>query len=220
MVPKTPLQFGVAERVSRTFRVESTRLRVEALKMLRAYSVSMAYLIYHILYILIGLRILEEEWRGKDTSITHLNVFGCDLFVKLKDVCREAMKCTFICSGSDEVRYRFWDTESHHVIRSRDITFVDLIYGARSAINSSSLMKPIHKSLVVLVDILENLEENDSIVTEHTLNSEITQSLGGSSDTSEGFENNRSFEDSIRSEEEYSKNKASSNEGGFETPHV
>ncbi|GJY88500.1 retrovirus-related pol polyprotein from transposon TNT 1-94 [Tanacetum coccineum] len=220
MVPETPLQFGVAERLSRTFRAESTGIRVEAPKMLWADSVSMTYLIYRIPYVPIGLRILEEEWRGKDTSLTHLKVFGCDSFVKVKDVCGEAMKCTFIGSGSDEVRYSFRDTKSHQVIRSRDITFVDSIYGARSATNSSSLTKPIQKSQVVLVDILENLAENDSIVAEHGLSSEITQSPGGSSDTSEGSENSRSFEDSGRSDEEYSEDGASSKEGGSETPQV
>ncbi|GKE13324.1 retrovirus-related pol polyprotein from transposon TNT 1-94, partial [Tanacetum coccineum] len=81
-------------------------------------------------YVLIGLRIPEEEWRGKDTSLTHLKVFGCDSFVKVKDVYREAMKCTFIGSSSDKVRYSFQDTKSHEVIRSRDITFMDLIYEA------------------------------------------------------------------------------------------
>nr|GEV07896.1 hypothetical protein [Tanacetum cinerariifolium] len=51
----------------------------------------------------------------------------------------------------------------------RDITFVDSIYGAMFATNSSSLMKPIQMSQVVLVDIPENLAENDSIVVEHGL---------------------------------------------------
>ncbi|GJZ50788.1 hypothetical protein Tco_0605303, partial [Tanacetum coccineum] len=182
IVPKTPLQFGVAKRLSRTFRAESMGIRVEAPKMLWADSVSMAYLIYRIPYVLIGLLISDEEWRGKDTSLTHLKVFSCDSFVKVKDVCGEAMKCTFIDSCSDEVRYSFRDTKSRQVIRSRDITFVDSIYRARSATNSSSLTKPIQKSQVVLVDI----PENDSIVVEHGLSSEITQSLGGSSDISEG----------------------------------
>ncbi|GJW52099.1 retrovirus-related pol polyprotein from transposon TNT 1-94 [Tanacetum coccineum] len=168
--------------------------------------------------VVVGLHILEEEWRGKDTSLTHLKVFGCDSFVKVKDVCGEAMKCTFIGSGSDEVRYNFQDTKSHQVIRSRDITFVDSIYKARSATNSSSLTKPIQKSQVVLVDILENLTENDSIDAEHELSSEITQSPDGSSDTSEGSKNSRSFEDSERSDEEYFEDGASSKEGGFETP--
>ncbi|GKE01213.1 hypothetical protein Tco_1389196 [Tanacetum coccineum] len=199
---KANLQFGVAERLSRTFRAKSTGIRVEALKMLWADSVSTAYLIYHIPYLPIGLRIPEEEWQRKDTSLTYLKVFGCDLFVKVKDVCEEAMKCTFIGSGLDEVRYNFRDTESHLVIRSRDITFMDSIYGARSATNSSSLTKPIHKSQVVLVDIPDNLTENDSIVAEHGLSLEITQSLCGSSDTSEGSKNSRSFKDSRISDEE------------------
>ena len=116
MVPKTPLQFGVAERLSRTFRTESMRLRTEASKMLWADSVSTTYLIYCIPYVLIGLRILEEEWHMKDTSLAHLKVFGCDSFVKVEDVCGEAMKCTFIGSDSDEMRYSFWDTKSYQVI--------------------------------------------------------------------------------------------------------
>nr|GEZ02042.1 retrovirus-related Pol polyprotein from transposon TNT 1-94 [Tanacetum cinerariifolium] len=70
----------------------------------------------------------------------------------------------------------------------------------------------------VTKDIPENLAENDSIVVEHGLSSKITQSPGESSDTSEGSENIRSFEDSGRSDEEYSKNGASSKVGGFETP--
>ncbi|GKC09120.1 hypothetical protein Tco_1000730, partial [Tanacetum coccineum] len=111
--------------------------------------------------------------------------------------------------GSDEVRYSFWDTKSHQVIRSRDITFMDSIYGVRSATNSSSLTKPIQKSQVELVDILENLTENDNIVAEHGLSSEITKSPSGSSDTSKGSENSGSFKDSGRSDEEYSEDGAS-----------
>ncbi|GKC33982.1 retrovirus-related pol polyprotein from transposon TNT 1-94, partial [Tanacetum coccineum] len=188
MVPETPLQFGVAKRLSRTFRVESMGIRIEAPKMLWADSVSTTYLIYRIPYVPIGLLISDEEWRGKDTSLTHLKVFGYDSFVK--------------------------DTKSHQVIRRIDITFVDSIYRARSATDSSSLTKPIQKSQVVLIDI----PENDSIVVEHGLSSEITQSLGGSSDTSEGSKNSRSFEDSGRSDEEYYEDEASSNLGGSETP--
>ncbi|GKA84409.1 retrovirus-related pol polyprotein from transposon TNT 1-94 [Tanacetum coccineum] len=97
--------------------------------------------------------------RGKDTSLAHLKVFGCDSFVKVKDVCGEAMKCTFIGSGSDEMRYSFRDTKSYQVIQIRDITFVDSIYGASG-----------------------------------------------------------SFKDSGRSDEEYSKDGASSKEEGSETP--
>ncbi|GKA17178.1 retrovirus-related pol polyprotein from transposon TNT 1-94, partial [Tanacetum coccineum] len=58
------------------------------------------------------------------------------------------------------------------------------------------------------------------IVVEHGLSSEFTQSPCGSSDTSEGSENSGSFEDSGRSDDEYSKDGASFKEGGFETLHV
>nr|GEV15996.1 putative retrovirus-related Pol polyprotein from transposon TNT 1-94 [Tanacetum cinerariifolium] len=139
--------------------------------------------------------------------------------LQVKDVYGEAMKCTFISNDSDEVRYSFRDTKSHQVIQSRDITFVDSIYRARSATDSSSLTKLIQKSQVVLVDILENLAENHSIVAEHGLSLKITQSPSGSSNTSEGSKNSRSFKDSGKSYEEYSKHGASSKEGGSETLH-
>ncbi|GJY12705.1 hypothetical protein Tco_0382014 [Tanacetum coccineum] len=90
---------------------------------------------------------------------------------------------------------------------------MDSIYGARSTTNSSSLMKPIQKSQVVLVDILDYLIENDSIVAEHGMSSKITQIPGGSSNTSEGFKNSGNFEDSGRSDEEYSEDGASFKEG-------
>ncbi|GJX25936.1 retrovirus-related pol polyprotein from transposon TNT 1-94 [Tanacetum coccineum] len=84
--------FGVAERLSRTFKAESTGLRAEASKMLWVDSVSTTYLIHRIPYVPIGLGILKEEWRGKDTSLANIKVFGYDSFVKVKDVCGEAMK--------------------------------------------------------------------------------------------------------------------------------
>nr|GEZ44565.1 hypothetical protein [Tanacetum cinerariifolium] len=43
--------------------------------------------------------------------------------------------------------------------------------------------------------------------------------LGGSSNMSEVFENNKSFEDSGRSDEEHSEDGGSSKDGGSETPH-
>ncbi|GJU64218.1 hypothetical protein Tco_1246053 [Tanacetum coccineum] len=65
---------GVVVGIMQTFRAESTRLRAEAPKMLWADSVSTAYLIYRIPYVPIGLRIPEEEWRGKYTSLAHLKL--------------------------------------------------------------------------------------------------------------------------------------------------
>ncbi|GJT48112.1 hypothetical protein Tco_0974269 [Tanacetum coccineum] len=152
MVPETPLQFGVVEILSRIFRAKSTGIRAEAPKMLWADSVSTTYLIYRIPYVLIRLRIPEEEWRGKDTSLAHLR--------------------------------RLSEAEILHL----------------------------------WTRFMES--ENESMVSEHGLSSEITQSPCEGSDTSEGSENTGSFEDSGRSDEEYSEDGASSKEGGFETSQV
>ncbi|GJW05862.1 hypothetical protein Tco_1568285 [Tanacetum coccineum] len=129
-------------------------------------SVSTAYF-YHIPYVPIGLRILKEEWRGKDTSLAHLKAVAqmkCDTAFRIQRVTRLS------------------EAEISHLW--------------------TRFIEP----------------ENDSIVAEHGLSLEITQSLGGSLYTSEGSKNSGSFEDKGRSNEEYSKDGASSKEGGSETP--
>nr|GEV12989.1 putative laccase [Tanacetum cinerariifolium] len=180
------LQFGVAERLSRTLRAKSTGIRVEAPKMLWEYSVSTAYLIYRI-PVSIGLRTTEEEWRGKDTSLTHLKLSRYEE-----------------SPGYPKQRYHIYGLDLWSQVCDK----------------SSSLTKPIQKSQVVLVDIPKNLAENDNIVAEHGLSSKITQSLGGSLDTSEGSKNRGSFEDSRKSDKEDSEYGAFSKEGGSETPQV
>ncbi|GJZ91534.1 hypothetical protein Tco_0663461 [Tanacetum coccineum] len=137
---ETPLQFAVAERLSRTFRAKSTGIR---------------------------LRILEEEWRGTDTSLAHLK-------------------------AAAQMKYDI-------AFRIRRVT---KLYEAEISHLWTQFMEP----------------EKDSIVVEHGLSSKITQSSGGSSNTSEGSKNSRSFEDNGRSDEEYSEHGAFSKEGGFETP--
>ncbi|GJQ96748.1 retrovirus-related pol polyprotein from transposon TNT 1-94 [Tanacetum coccineum] len=164
-VLETPQQNGFAERMKQTLieRAKSMRLHAGLPKMFWEDSVTTTtYLINRGPSVPLGFRIPEEEWQRKEVSLTHLREFGCDSYVKLKDVARDkldakSMKCTFIGYGSYEMGYRFWDSKDH---------------------------KP-----------------------------------RWSSDTSEGSENSGRFEDSGRSDEEDSEDKASSNEGGFETPH-
>ncbi|GKA21722.1 putative RNA-directed DNA polymerase [Tanacetum coccineum] len=131
-VPEIPQQNGVAERMNRTLneRAKSMRLHAVLLKMFR---------------------IPEDKWQGKEVSLTHLRVFGYDSYVKVKDVSRDkldakSVKCIFIGYGSDEIRYRFWDSKSHKVVQSRDATFnKDSLYAAKAATNSSNLTKPNQK---------------------------------------------------------------------------
>nr|GEU63349.1 retrovirus-related Pol polyprotein from transposon TNT 1-94 [Tanacetum cinerariifolium] len=105
------------------------------------------------------------------------------------------------------------DSKSHKVVWRKDVTFnEDSLYGAKAATYSSNLTKPNQKDQVVLEDLPKNLA-NKSIVIEHGLSSEITQSPDGSSDTSEGSKNSGSFKDSRRSYKEDSEDKASSEKG-------
>ncbi|GJW59033.1 retrovirus-related pol polyprotein from transposon TNT 1-94, partial [Tanacetum coccineum] len=139
-VPETPQQNGVAERMNRTLneRAKSMRLHAGLPKMFWEDSVTTAaYLINRGPSVPLGFRIPEEEWQGKEVSLAHLRVFGCDSYVKVKDVARDkldakSVKRTFIGYGSDEMGYRFWDSKSHKVVRSRDVTFnEDSLYGAK-----------------------------------------------------------------------------------------
>ncbi|GKA64623.1 putative RNA-directed DNA polymerase [Tanacetum coccineum] len=140
---------------------------------------TITYLINRGPFVPLGFQIPEEEWQEKEVSLTHLRVFGCDSYVKVKDVTRDkldakSVKCTLIGYGSKEMRYRFWESKGHKVVRSRDVTFnEDSLYGAKAA-----------------------------------------------TDSSEGSENSKSFEDNGRSDEEDSEDKASSEVGGSKTPHM
>nr|GEW55256.1 hypothetical protein [Tanacetum cinerariifolium] len=198
---ETPRHNGVAERINQTLneRVKSMRFHVGLLKMFWKDSVTtVAYLINRGPFAPLGFQIPKEEWQGNEVSHAHLRVFGCDSYVKVKDVARDKLDANSI----------------------KDITFNEgSLYGAKAATYSSNLTKPNQKDQVVLEDSPENLA-NKIIVTEHGLSLEIIQGLGRSSDTSEGSKNNGTFDDSERSDEEDSKDRAFFEEGGFMTPQL
>ncbi|GKC16356.1 retrovirus-related pol polyprotein from transposon TNT 1-94 [Tanacetum coccineum] len=177
-VPKTPQQNGVAERMNQTLngRAKSMRLHLGLQKMFWEDSVNtVAYLINRGPSVPLGFKIPKEEWQGKEVSLAHLKVFVCDSYVKVKDVARDKLDA-----------------------KSMKCTFIG--YGLDEIRYRFWDLKD-HKDQVLLEDSLENLA-NKSMVTEHGLSSKITQSPGGSSDTSDGSENSGSFEDSGRSDEE------------------
>nr|KYP45462.1 Retrovirus-related Pol polyprotein from transposon TNT 1-94 [Cajanus cajan] len=70
----------------------------------------------------------EEEWQSKDVSLSHLKVFGCVSYVRVRDADRDklnpkARKCIFIGYEENDMGYRFWDDQNRKIIRSRDVTF-------------------------------------------------------------------------------------------------
>ncbi|GJW87087.1 retrovirus-related pol polyprotein from transposon TNT 1-94 [Tanacetum coccineum] len=89
-----------------------------------------------------------------------------------------------------KIGYRFWDTKGHNVVRSTDVTFNEDSLYGANAATDSSTLM------------------------------ELNQKGQVSSDTSEGFENSKSFEDSGNSYEEGSKDGASFEEGGSKNPQM
>ncbi|GJX12264.1 retrovirus-related pol polyprotein from transposon TNT 1-94 [Tanacetum coccineum] len=135
-------------------------------------------------------QISEKEWQGKEVSLVHLRVFGRDSYIKVKYVLIDKLDAKF-------VKCTFIGYGSYEM-------------GYRFWDSKS------HKGVGRFPKNLAN----KNIVAKHGLSSKITQSLGGSSDTSERSKNSRSFEDSGRSNKEDSEDRASSDKGGFETPQV
>nr|GEW99206.1 retrovirus-related Pol polyprotein from transposon TNT 1-94 [Tanacetum cinerariifolium] len=119
---------NVAERMNRTLneRAKSMRLHAGLPKMFWEDLVTTtAYLINQRHSLPLGFRILEEEWQGKEVSLAHLKLFGCDSYIKVKDVARDKLD-------------------------AKDDTFnEDSLYGAKAATTSCNLTKPYRKDQVV-----------------------------------------------------------------------
>ncbi|MCO5563393.1 hypothetical protein L7F22_017034 [Adiantum nelumboides] len=75
--------------------------------------------------------VLEEAWTGKPPSYAHLRVFGCEAYVYVPKEQRNKLdlksrKCIFIGYGnSGEMGYRLWNPESHKLVRSNDVVFLE-----------------------------------------------------------------------------------------------
>jgi len=109
----------------------------------------------------LGFKIPEEEWQGKEVNFSHLRVFGCVSYVRVKDSDRDkldpkAKKCIFIGYGSDDMGYRFWDEQMKKVVRSRDVTFNEnAVYKDKLAVDSGFTKEQPEKEKAVLDDITE-----------------------------------------------------------------
>jgi hypothetical protein len=70
----------------------------------------------------------NEVWSGKNPSVAHLKVFGCDAFVhvpkeKRSKLDKKAVKCIFIGYKEGMKGYKLWDPASRRTMYSRDVVF-------------------------------------------------------------------------------------------------
>ena len=61
-----------------------------------------------------------------------MKIFGCVLYVYIESDARSKLdakskKCYFIGYGDEAFRYRFWDDQNRKIIRSRNVTFNEMV---------------------------------------------------------------------------------------------
>jgi hypothetical protein len=73
----------------------------------------------------------QEVWTGKEPSLTHLKVFGCDAYVHVpkenrSKLDKKAEKCIFIGYKYGLKGYKLWNPETKKVVYSRDVVFREM----------------------------------------------------------------------------------------------
>jgi hypothetical protein len=74
----------------------------------------------------------QEVWTGKEPSLTHLKVFGCDAYVHVPKENKSKLdkkdeKCIFIEYKYGLKGYNIWNPETKKVVYSRDVVFREMM---------------------------------------------------------------------------------------------
>jgi hypothetical protein len=70
----------------------------------------------------------HEVWFGNNPSLSHLKVFGCDVFVhvpkeKRSKLDKKEVKCIFIGYKEGMKGYKIWDPASRKIMYNQDVVF-------------------------------------------------------------------------------------------------
>ena len=131
VVPRTPQENGVAERMNRTILERARSMRIHARFPLNLWADAInttIYLINRGPSMALDGGIPEEMWTGKKVNYSFLRVFGCEAFAHVDKENRnkldaKSQKCYLIGYGVNDFGYRLWDVDNHKIIRSRDVVF-------------------------------------------------------------------------------------------------
>lgn len=129
-LPATPEHNGIAERANRTI-FEAARSMLAHAKLPHKFwgeAVMTAIYIRNRCKVGDNNKTPEEIWSGKKPTVKHIRVFGCDVYVHIKDSDRKkldpkAKKCIFIGYSDSNNGYKVYDPEVKKVCFSRDVTF-------------------------------------------------------------------------------------------------
>ena len=132
--PYTPQQNGVAERMNKTL-MEKARCMLSGAGIGQEFwaeAVGTAcYLVNRSPSSALGDKTPQEVWTGKEPSLTHLKVFGCDAYVHVpkensSKLDKKAEKCIFIGYKDGLKGYKLWNPETKKVVYSRDVVFREM----------------------------------------------------------------------------------------------
>jgi hypothetical protein len=73
----------------------------------------------------------QEVWTGKEPSLTHLKVFGCDAYVHVPKENKSKLdkkdeKCIFIGYKDGLKGYQIWNPKTKKVVYRRDVVFREM----------------------------------------------------------------------------------------------
>ena len=143
--PYTPEQNGVAERLNRTI-VESARSMLHSAQVpiyLWAEAVNCAVYLQNRSASKSIKNTPYEIWKGVKPNITHLRVFGSEVFVHVPKGRRgkfdpKAIKCLHMGYSESQKAFRAWDLISRKILISRDVIFNENIKQDQTKQNSST----------------------------------------------------------------------------------
>jgi hypothetical protein len=132
--PYTPRQNGVAERMNKTL-MEKARCMLNGVGIGQEFWVEVVgtacYLVNRSPSSVLNGKTPQEVWTGKEPSLTHLKVFGCDAYVHVpkenrSKLDKKAEKCIFIAYKDGLKGYKLWNLETKKVVYSRDVVFREM----------------------------------------------------------------------------------------------
>ncbi|RVW14202.1 Retrovirus-related Pol polyprotein from transposon TNT 1-94 [Vitis vinifera] len=133
MVPKTPQQNSVAERMNRII-CDRTRCMLSHEKLPKSFWGEFMRTFIDLIDLSpsypLESDIPERVWTGKFISFEHLRVFGCRAFVhvpkdELSKLDSKTKQFIFLGYSNEEFGYRLWDSATKKIIRSGDVVFFE-----------------------------------------------------------------------------------------------
>jgi hypothetical protein len=70
----------------------------------------------------------QESWSGRKPDVSHLRVFGYEIFAHVPDEKRtklESMPCLFLGYHESTKAYRLMCVETKKIMKSRDVVFIE-----------------------------------------------------------------------------------------------